>query len=124
MREIKFRQPIYNKDGSFKEWFYWGLFKDTGEWVNIHCPSKQVVVNQIITDPFQSEQLLAYDKDKNEVYENDIVTDGQDDFLVWRDDNSLLIGGLKKDWDEYLGVHIHRVKVKGNIRQNPELLGE
>lgn len=25
MRTLKFRQPIINRDKSFKEWFYWGF---------------------------------------------------------------------------------------------------
>lgn len=28
MNKLKFRQPILNKDGTFKEWFYWGDTED------------------------------------------------------------------------------------------------
>lgn len=29
-RDLKFRMPINNADGTFKEWFYWGFIFDDG----------------------------------------------------------------------------------------------
>lgn len=30
-REIKYRQAMYNKDGSFREWHYWGFVEQYGQ---------------------------------------------------------------------------------------------
>lgn len=46
MKEIKFRQAIFDKDGKFLNWHYWGLIGDTFVSPSTGlCPPKEAVEN-------------------------------------------------------------------------------
>jgi hypothetical protein len=61
-REIKFRQPIRNKDGSFKEWFYWDIFS-----------SPAIQQNGLDTRKESQQFTGLLDKDKNPIFQGDIL---------------------------------------------------
>ena len=137
MRELKFRQPIFNNEGIFIHWHYWG-FIDNGCFVSPYCNPPEKAQEQ-------SQQYTGL-KDKNgkEIYEGDIVlwedwhgfedemAHPEPDYdwrkpheIIWDDcgfnikmpfDNNLRISG-KYDYIKQYGVEII-----GNIYENGKLL--
>jgi len=66
MREIKFRQPIRDREGKFIEWFYWGFID--GQWISPAISHEKDTREEC-------QQLVAGYKDKinTEIYEGDIL---------------------------------------------------
>ena len=66
MIDIKFRQPIRNKNGKFIEWFFWGFID--GQWI-------QWAIQQNGIDTRKESQRYSGLKDKleNEIFEGDII---------------------------------------------------
>lgn len=66
MRDIKFRQPIREKDGKFTEWFYWGFIDGNFIEPAIH-------LSGIDTRPESQQFTGLHDKNGKEIYEGDIL---------------------------------------------------
>ena len=116
MKEIKFRQPLLNRDGSFHKFHYWGIFKDS--FIGRETSGCEKGDDQQYTDL----------KDKNgvETYFDDLVKWGKAIYkVVWNEDEGIAalqyIKG-KEVW-KYLRIsQIKQAKVIGNIHENPELV--
>jgi len=114
-RELKFRQPIFNEDGSFRLWAYWGFMDDL-----FLSPSEA-------TDSYQYTGLK--DKNGNEAYHKDIAHDvlTKSLFVIeWNEGNGryqLVPVDLPKTFHYIREVEsILDMEVIGNIFMNPELL--
>ena len=59
MRDLKFRQPVFNDDGSFRYWVYWGYIG--GDFI---APEEES----------DSYQYIGIKKNDIEVYEGDILS--------------------------------------------------
>lgn len=148
-REIKYRQPIRNREGLFKEWFYWGFIDDM--WIS---PAMHLSGVDTRTESQQFTGLT--DKNGKDIYEWDIVkwyngsmmppnTDeankyfqaihGNEDFEkpnydVWDKIYSIKPvvfenGCFKpKDNNPFFSAHLSpsQIEIIGNIYENPELI--
>ena len=47
-----------------------------------------------------------------DIYENDILSDGQDKYLVWIEAGKVLIGDLHGEWDKHLSPFIHTKRLE------------
>lgn len=127
MREIKFRQPIY-ENGKVVSWHFWGVgIEQGGELANVGWLTSKLFV----TNPKDSQQFTGL-KDKNgkEIYEGDIV-----EFPDYR--NGAWFGKPQPtrievvEYSTYFSAYQElrmyeqlkdRYEVIGNIYENPELL--
>lgn len=118
MRDIKFRQPIFDK-GKFYKWHYWG-FIGGDQFVGVISP---------ISDAMKTSQQYTGLKDSQNIeeYYGDITIanfDGEWDLFIIEDGNSAVLyrspvtDNVFYFWE--LPVHY----VIGNIYENPELFGE
>lgn len=122
-REIKFRQPIFNLDGTFREWHYWGyMHGDIVNWADF----KQYGASKI-TDPKDSLQYIG----KKDIYEGDILGELDDPncfLIVWDEDHARFGYILQNNGNSGVGEitndFLENEKVIGNIIQNPELLNQ
>jgi len=114
MREIKFRQPVFNEDGSLRYWIYWGYIG------GLFLPPEEQ------GDSYQYTGLK--DKNGNEAYYDDI-----EDYkgclwqIVW--DKTYATTMLKKIRGDHPMKEIPRWNIVkgeliGNIYENPEFLKE
>lgn len=57
--------------------------------------------------------LKASDKD---IFDGDILSDGQDEYQVWIEEGKMLIGGKNKEWDEFVSIHkVSKMQIVGNV---------
>lgn len=129
MREIKFRQAITEKDGTFR-WHYWG-------YLHVDTAGLPVFINPL--GPVEWDKRPSYQftglKDKNgkEIYEGDIIqnVEYKNIWVVAWDDKHAKFGyqyttGILIDERCSLGKCKHSENIEyeiiGNIHQNPELM--
>mgnify|MGYP000978960397 CR=1 FL=1 len=140
-KEIKFRVPIFNANGTFKEWFYWGIFKQDGEWVKIDCPTRHYIVNQRIVEPQDSVQFTGLiDKHGKEIYEGDVVdveyynhsmpNTKKKQFVSFLDGCFAMVSSIENNTLEsdrncsplFWSYRPNTIEVIGNIYENSDLL--
>lgn len=68
MREIKFRLPIYRKNGDFHHWHYWGFLDEPWGKVFVGIPLDPETAQKL-----SQEYTGLKDKNGKEIYEGDIV---------------------------------------------------
>ena len=110
MREIKFRQPVY-EDGKLVWWHYWG-YKDG---IYQHPMNRN--------DSYQS--LLIVDVNGKEIFEGDIVAYNYGSttytkLVIWDSQLSGFTVGVRG----YIGDHDgkYSMEVIGNMIENPDIL--
>jgi hypothetical protein len=116
-RELKFRQPIRDKDGKFVEWHYWGIID--GEWV----PPQMKTVYYLDTITESQQYIGLKDKHGKEIYRKDVVSFNNCisvvEFFagVYRifSPNPMILG---------LDVNFNELEVIGNIYEHKNLLEE
>ena len=138
MIDIKFRQPIRNKNGKFIEWFFWGFID--GQWI-------QWAIQQNGIDTRKESQRYSGLKDKleNEIFEGDIIELTNSDGEIIRKVCEFGIARRKMDSgfvcdipsfyflvderqtfpivNNYAGLHdLQLFKIVGNIYQNPKMI--
>ncbi len=134
MKEIKFRQPIFQKYGKFIRWHYWGFID--GDFI---CPVNIVDGREI------SQQFTGLKDIKgNDIYAGDIVNYGNRLYEVCINFNgfylqryklwngkfkpsfcysmSLITKPFKKGERGENGGIVDSAEVIGNIHQNPEMV--
>lgn len=142
VREIKFRQPIIDKNGNFLRWHYWGF-------INEKFIRPEVNMMSIERAKKESQQYTGL-KDKNgkEIYVDDIILiktkqwDSEKQKNFWKKEYVLIkcntLGnckayydldatkkwdnnGIYEDWHDYWEEN-DNIENVGNIFENPELL--
>ncbi len=119
MRELKFRQAMFDKDGKFLKYHYWGLIGEaffspsTGL-----SPPKEAVENS-----YQYTGL--HDKNMKEIFEGDILTSAEQ--INSEDEIATSVvqwsnTPYKAHFDFGVAPACHLSVVIGNIHENPELL--
>jgi len=129
MREMKFRQPMFDTNGNFIHWHYWGFVSD-GRFDGI-----QTGTSSSIKQAQETSQQYTSLKDKNgkEIYEGDIVacTLYHYGYLARIENITVQYGkflrpnhnaGFYPFHDTINAFEIITSEVIGNIYENPELL--
>lgn len=146
VREIKFRALSNNT----KDWVYGSLIKGNNydfiitkeDYDNVVAGFDTLVCqcHPIEKDSKTISQFTGlYDKNGKEIYENDIVQDEYEKFIVKYGVAQIICCGCCYKYHDYIGFYfartdcdcinmyediVKKVEVVGNIFDNPELLGE
>lgn len=60
-------------------------------------------------------QKVYTSDNRMDVYENDILSDGKNQYLVWTDNGMVLFGGVDKEWDQHFGsANVNDMIIVGN----------
>jgi len=117
MKEIKFRQPIFDRDGKFGRFVYWG-FIDGG----FRGPVEGECAGE-------SEQYTGVkDRNGNEIYEGDICKDicinGNEyaPLSVIFDEGAFSLKYSEDYIPPLCDIDLDHIEVIGNIYENPELM--
>lgn len=144
MRELKFRQPIYDRKGKFYHFEYWGRLGPQDEY-DEKCFKGPASASTMVSKP--DEQFTGlHDKNGKEIYEGDIVltqpflTRPYSDSAKSKQFKAVVKYRLEQktgcsEWyvcviDEIGNYrysswgHFYDVEIIGNIHENPELLEE
>ena len=109
MREIKFRQPLLNRDMTFNKFHYWGIMTDS--FVGREMSGREKGDDQQFTG------LL--DKNGKEIYEGDILKTSTGNYpVIWDNDG---LWGFDDRHPLYFS-DINQREVIGNIYESPHLL--
>jgi len=140
MNKIRFRQALYDVDGKFVEWHYWG-FWDQGLFLTFFAPARDPETAQENSYQFIDD---LQDNDGNDIYENDIVELHNPNETHTSYKSPVFFGSLGatvlyhpahvkamgyKDRGRLLKDYIRSggnflCRVIGNIVENPELLND
>lgn len=140
-RDIKYRQPIRNRDNSFKEWVYWGCIKDSPEW-GIQWISPYIHGSGIDTREESLQFTGLQDKNGVDIYEGDLLiypltdtynytvfevffhdNDSVNDHIGFVMNRTHMQGNITGCYiPQFLPKNTKKMEVVGNIYQNPELL--
>ena len=121
METIKFRQPIFDRDGTFNDWHYWGVgINQGGEIANAGWLSFKLD----ITNPDQSQQFTGvYDIDGKEIYMDDICSNEVAKWIVVFDRGCFSAKMVGRESSMHLALRaIVGLRVIGNIYENSEIL--
>lgn len=112
---IKYRQPLFNQDGTFKEWHYWGTNLEYGGAVsNIGWMTKQIP----LCDPAQSLQSTGMiDKNEQEIFEGDIDEYGH--IVSWHGGAGCWALTDKVGRIMTYPIYDRNITVSGNIYETP-----
>ena len=124
-REIKFRQPLFNTNGTFKEWHYWGNLADGF----VSPITRKYIVDVKIADSIDSLQYTGLkDVNDKEIYEGDILEFDNGDKVILKTEDAWLefyceaIGDVDCE-DQWRDLYrIERAEIIGNIHENKNLL--
>ncbi len=116
--KIKFRQPIRNRDGSFKEWFYWGDI-DEKEWRDpaTHLNGQETRrESQMFTGKQDCKGVDVYDGDIIDFDKNEWGGDGNIHLVEWNDHDAewSFGGGTTSDMEWRTVI--------GNVYETPNLI--
>ena len=123
MRELKFRQPIYDRKGKFYHFEYWGRLGPQDEY-DEKCFKGPASASTMVSKP--DEQFTGlHDKNGKEIYEGDIITLGEKNkacLVVWDNERGAFCAIIN---NTAIRMHVDfwkSGKIIGNIHENPELL--
>lgn len=124
MREIKFRQPIYDNEGNFNRWHYWG-FIDGG--------FKGIIPPIHSAERLSQQYTGLHDKKDKEIYEGDYARFPNTEYRKRKPSDKVgevvfsngvfKLSPTSSRWNDlYLSILSTQVEVIGNIYENPDLL--
>lgn len=124
MNHIKFRQPIFNRQGAFLKWHYWGFVED-GRFVGPETNSSTIEKAKATSQMFTGLQ----DKNGAAIYEGDIVDgvcilgDDYDKSQVIFKDAAFGLRVLLGRYEPCLYECDNRfLEVIGNVYENPDIV--
>lgn len=128
MREIKFRQPLFNRDGTFNSWHYWG-------WVRIGNFVSPLSMGHNVKGVFGLQYTGLKDRNGVKIYEGDIVRRinkksccGKINYTIGGVVEWFAEGWVVRESSDEVGgcgwanQKEEEIEIIGNIYENPELV--